>query len=219
MQCSLEGSVRMRCVRWGLLALVGVLLLGLPGCASKGPGAPIFFGRTPMGSVTERPIEGVKLGDHQDEDDAPETNYSGRSKPTKLAYKGKDVPDRWPLKNECEVLSRFGPRGRRGKLHAGFDIRAKMRTPVYSTADGLVVAAENGGAYGKVLVVDHGGGISSVYSHLDERQAQVGQEVKAGEQIALSGRSGNATTPHLHYEIRINGRPVSPEKYLPGAKR
>ena len=202
---------------WGLLALGGLVLLAMPGCASKGPGAPIFFGRTPMGSVSARPIEEVKLED--EDDDGPATNYSGRQGAPKLAYAGKDVPDRWPLKNECEVLSWYGPRGRRGKLHAGFDIRAAMRTPVYATADGLVVEAENGGAYGKVLVVDHGGGIQSAYAHLDERLVVVGKEVRAGDQIALSGRSGNATTPHVHYEVRVKGRPVNPEKYLPGAKR
>lgn len=207
--------------RWGLLALLGGPMLCFPGCASKGPGAPIFFGRAPMGTVVERPIDEVDLRDQPAAEDeaGPETNFSGRRATPKLAYSGKDTPDRWPLKNECEVLSYFGPRGRRGKLHAGFDIRAKMRTPVYATADGLVVESENGGGYGKVLVVDHGGGIQTAYAHLDERQAEVGQTVKAGDQIAVSGRSGNATTPHLHYEVRLNGRPVNPEKYLPGEKR
>ncbi len=191
-------------------ALAGLALLS-PSCASKGPGAPIFFGQTPMGSVDERPIEPVRI-----DDGSRTTNFSGRKPEPGLAYSGQDVPDRWPLNNEREVLSPFGPRGRRGKFHAGFDIRAAMGTPVYAAADGLVVEAENGGAYGKVVVIDHGGGYATAYAHLDSRQVEVGQEVKAGEQIALSGRSGNATTPHLHYEVRKNGRPVAPGPYLPG---
>ena len=191
-------------------ALAGLALLS-PSCASKGPGAPIFFGRTPMGSVEERPIAPVHMNEH-----GPGTNFSGRRPAPTLAYAGEDVPDRWPLNNEREVLSPFGPRGRRGKMHSGFDIRAAMRTPVYATADGLVVEAENGGAYGKLVVLDHGGGYATAYAHLDERQVEVGQEVKAGDVIALSGRSGNATTPHLHYEVRKDGRPVAPGPYLPG---
>lgn len=209
-------------VRWSGLVFGILILLIAPGCASNGPGAPIFFGRTPMGEVSERPIDGVKLQDQNDgdaEEDGPDTNYTGRTKIPSLSYSGKDVPDRWPLKNECEVLSWFGPRGRRGRLHAGVDIRAAMRTPVYATADGLVVDYENGGGYGKVLVVDHGGGIQSAYAHLDERIAVVGHEVHAGDKIALSGRSGNATTPHLHYEVRKDGKRINPAKYLPKAPR
>lgn len=194
-----------------MAAGLGALAVLSPSCASKGPGAPIYFGRAPMGSVDERPIEPVSI-----DDNGPDTNFSGRKAAPGLAYAGEDVPDRWPLKDDREVLSGFGPRGRRGKMHAGFDIRAAMRTPVYSVADGLVVECGNGGAYGKLVVVDHGGGMSTAYAHLDARLVEVGQEVRAGDQIALSGRSGNATTPHLHFEVRKNGRPVAPGPYLPG---
>lgn len=196
----------------GAGAALAALALLTPSCASKGPGAPIFFGRTPMGDVDERPIEPVSI-----HDSGPTNNFSGRKTDAGLKYDGMDVPDRWPVDNEHEVLSRFGPRGRRGKLHAGFDIRAAMRSPVYACADGLVVAYENGGAYGKVIVIDHGGGYETAYAHLDERIADVGDVVKAGDKIALSGRSGNATTPHVHYEVRKNGRPISPGPYLPGS--
>jgi murein DD-endopeptidase MepM/ murein hydrolase activator NlpD len=190
-----------------------VLVLGTlaPSCATSGPGAPVFFGRAPKGDVVALEIDKVTL-----EDKGRTANYSGRKTPGKPSYAGSDVPDRWPVDNEHEVLSPFGPRGRRGRFHAGFDIRAAMRTPVYATADGVVVESDAGGAYGKRVVIDHGSGMSSTYAHLDERQVEVGQEVRAGDQIALSGRSGNATTPHVHYEVHKNGRAVSPKDYLPG---
>lgn len=202
----------MKLSTFGAGAALAALAVLSPSCATRGPGAPIFFGRTPMGSVEEHPIDPVSM-----REDGPTGNYNGRGNAPGLKFSGEDLPDRWPVDNEHEILSRFGPRGRRGKLHAGYDIRAAMRTPVHATADGLVVAYENRGAYGKVIVIDHGGGYQTAYAHLDERIADVGDEVKAGDQIAYSGRTGNATTPHVHYEVRKNGRPISPGPYLPGS--
>lgn len=179
-----------------------------PSCASKDPGAPIFFGRAPIGSVAEKPIDKVRLGDGK-----PKNNFSGRNTPT-----GANVPSLHPLDGHHEILSRFGPRGRRGNFHAGYDIRAEMRSPVYATAAGTVTEANGGGAYGKKIVIDHGNGFETTYAHLDEHKAKPGQEVRAGDLIALSGRSGNATTPHLHYEIRKNGKLVNPGDYLPAGQ-
>ena len=189
----------------GACLLLAVLA---PSCASKDPGAPIFFGRAPMGSVAETPIEKVRLGDGK-----PTTNFGKRSTAT-----GANVPSLHPLDGHHEILSRFGPRGKRGRFHAGYDIRADMRSPVHATAAGTVTEANGGGAYGKKIVIDHGNGFETTYAHLDEHKAKPGQEVQAGDIIALSGRSGNATTPHLHYEIRKNGKLVNPGDYLPAGR-
>lgn len=207
------------------LALYGAVfsVLGLlaPSCATRPD--PVFFGRTPRGSVDSRPIEAVKLDKEVPTRLVPKgmnagkLQFAGPGQPAgKTQFAGRDVPSRWPVDNEHEVLSPFGRRGKRGKhFHQGYDIRAAMRTPVKATADGLVVEQDSGGAYGKRIVIDHGGGYSSTYAHLDQPLVKVGQVVKGGEEIALSGQSGNATTPHVHYEVHRNGSPINPGPYLP----
>lgn len=189
------------------LCLLGLSLIA-PSCASNGSGKTLFFGHAPMGSVDSKPIDKVTLGKNK-----PATNYSGR-KAAGPTFDGKAIPAAWPVDNNHEVLSRFGNRGR--KFHEGYDIRAAMRTPVLATADGIVKEVDSGGSYGRKVVLDHGDGVETVYAHLDEPKVEVGQRVHAGEQIALSGQSGNATTPHVHYEVHMAGRAVNPGAYLPG---
>jgi len=112
------------------------------------------------------------------------------------------------------ITSTFGS-GRKGRCHKGVDMVTAKGTPVRTAANGRVVFAGREGAYGNVMVVDHENGMSTYYAHLDKEYAKEGQEVKRGEIIGSVGSTGNATTPHLHYEVRKNSQPVNPRSYLP----
>ncbi len=131
-----------------------------------------------------------------------------------------DVPCLWPVKEDRHcILSGYGPRGRRrggpGQFHRAVDIKATMNAPVVAAASGRVKQAMRQGSYGKILVVDHGNGYESAYAHLNEMLAEAGQVVERGEVIARAGQTGNATTPHIHYEIRHDGQAVNPTPFLP----
>ena len=112
------------------------------------------------------------------------------------------------------VSSRFGYRVHPitgvYKLHTGVDIRCSSGTPIHAAADGVVIIAGWQGAYGYAVVIDHGGGVSTLYGHCSSLLVGVGQEVKKGETIAHAGSTGYSTGPHCHFEKRVNGRPVNP---------
>ena len=112
------------------------------------------------------------------------------------------------------VTSTFGSRSR-GHIHKGIDFVTARGTAVRVAASGRVVFAGRDGNYGNMMVVDHENGMSTCYAHLDKEFAKEGQEVKRGEIIGAVGSTGNASTPHLHYEVRRNDQPVNPEGYLP----
>jgi murein DD-endopeptidase MepM/ murein hydrolase activator NlpD len=125
-------------------------------------------------------------------------------------------PDGWPVKGW--LTSNFGMRrdpfnGRR-KMHEGLDIAARTGTPVTATADGIVSSVKTEPGYGKVVIVDHGYGYRTIYGHNSRYYVNVGQRVRRGERIAAVGNTGRSTGSHVHYEIRLNGVPVNPYKYL-----
>jgi murein DD-endopeptidase MepM/ murein hydrolase activator NlpD len=122
-----------------------------------------------------------------------------------------DFKMQWPLK-EVEILSGFGYRGRH--FHEGVDLRAAMRTSVHAAHDGSVLFQGRLHGYGKVLVLRHASGVSTVYAHVSSFNVKKGQDVKMGDKIATSGQSGRATGPHLHFEIREKIQSVDPLKYL-----
>jgi murein DD-endopeptidase MepM/ murein hydrolase activator NlpD len=99
--------------------------------------------------------------------------------------------------------------------HIGLDIAARMWDPIVAIADGTVVFAEWGGGYGNLVIVEHAGGWSSYYAHLDKYAVKAGQEVRQGELLGGAGTTGYSTGPHLHFEIRYQGRPVDPHVHLP----
>ena len=119
----------------------------------------------------------------------------------------------WPTSGGA-ITSGFGPRW--GRMHTGIDIPRPYGTPVYAAADGTVVQVVTGwgGGYGNYIVIYHGGGISTLYSHNSRNAVSVGQEVKAGQIIGYVGSTGRSTGPHLHFEVRVNGSPVNPQGYL-----
>lgn len=99
-------------------------------------------------------------------------------------------------------------------MHKGIDFAADLGSPVRAPADGVVILAATRGAYGKSLVVDHGYGIQTHFSHLSDFKAKVGQKVRRGQVIAAVGNTGRSTGPHLHYEVRFNGIPQDPELFI-----
>jgi murein DD-endopeptidase MepM/ murein hydrolase activator NlpD len=108
------------------------------------------------------------------------------------------------------------PFGRRGwRQHNGLDILAPEGTPVRAAETGVVLYAGDGmRGFGNVAVLDHGGGATTLYGHLKEIHVRSGDAVAAGTVIGTVGRTGNATTSHLHFEVRIGGRPVDPADHL-----
>lgn len=104
-------------------------------------------------------------------------------------------------------------------FHPGLDISADKGDPVYSTADGTVVNAAANGGYGNLVVIDHGYGIETRYGHLSAFKVKVGQTVKRGDLLGLVGATGRATGPHLHYEVRANGRILNPLQLLLNPRR
>jgi len=106
------------------------------------------------------------------------------------------------------VISEFGMRS--GRMHVGIDIKLERGDPVLSAFDGVVRMARNYGNYGNMVVVRHDNGLETVYSHLNSISVRVNQRVNAGDQIGRGGRTGNATTEHLHFETRFMGEPFNP---------
>lgn len=112
-----------------------------------------------------------------------------------------------PIKNP-RIVSRYA--GKRVN-HTGIDLTSKKRDPIYATFDGVVRVARHSDTYGNVIVIRHYNGLETVYSHNTENMVEVGEEVLAGQQIAVSGSTGRASGDHLHFEVRINGQHFNPE--------
>ena len=105
---------------------------------------------------------------------------------------------------------REDPLRHRRKFHRGADVRARSGTPVVAAGDGVVVFAGRQGGYGNVLYVDHGGGVVTRYAHLRRIEAKLGAALVGGQRIGQVGATGRATGPHLHFEVRLDGRAVDP---------
>jgi len=128
------------------------------------------------------------------------------------------VPYRKPVVGEVEFTSGFGVRSDpflgRPAMHTGLDFRAATGDPVRATANGKVVSSGWSGGYGRMVEVDHGNGLSTRYGHLSEINVRVGEHVRIGQVIGAVGSTGRSTGPHLHYETRIDGEAVDPQKFL-----
>jgi murein DD-endopeptidase MepM/ murein hydrolase activator NlpD len=121
----------------------------------------------------------------------------------------------WPV-DGGEFMRPFGE-PRPHHLHAGVDIRGARGQDILAARDGVVAF---GGAtatgYGRMVVIDHGDGVQTLYAHAEKVLVRKGDTVKRGQPVALLGRTGNATTEHCHFEIRLENRPVDPMPYLLG---
>jgi murein DD-endopeptidase MepM/ murein hydrolase activator NlpD len=128
----------------------------------------------------------------------------------------KALPNLWPVAGR--LGSSFGERTDpfkgQGAFHTGIDLSVPIGTPVKAAGDGVVSRAEWFGAYGRLVVLDHGNGTQTYYAHLSNASVVPGQEVRRGQIIALSGASGRTTAPHVHYEVRQGGTPVNPYRFL-----
>jgi murein DD-endopeptidase MepM/ murein hydrolase activator NlpD len=126
------------------------------------------------------------------------------------------TPSLWPARGW--VTSDFGvrldPYSAERMMHRGLDIATAHGQPVHSPSDGTVVFAGTEGGYGKVLVIDHGYGVKTRYGHLSEIFVKLGERVKRGGRVAAVGNTGRSTGPHLHYEVRVNGIPENPRKFI-----
>ncbi|KFE34998.1 M23 family metallopeptidase [Thioclava atlantica] len=126
------------------------------------------------------------------------------------------LPFAMPVKSHFRFSSPFGWRW--GRMHEGVDMAAPIGTKVYSPADGVVIAAEWERGYGNIVKIRHGFGITTRYGHLNKIRVKVGQKVSQGDWIADMGNTGHSTGPHLHYEIRISGKPINPMTFIKAGK-
>jgi murein DD-endopeptidase MepM/ murein hydrolase activator NlpD len=128
------------------------------------------------------------------------------------------VPLRKPVTGEIDETSPFGvrmdPIAHEAAMHTGIDFRGEVGDPIHATAGGTVTVAGWTGGYGKLVEIDHGNGLATRYGHLSEIDVEVGQTVRAGAVIGKLGSTGRSTGPHLHYETRLNGEAVNPQKFL-----
>lgn len=124
----------------------------------------------------------------------------------------------WPIYGHYKITSNYGMRVHPitgvYKLHTGVDISATIGTEFTAIAKGIVVKAEYNTAYGNMVIIDHGGGVQTLYAHGSEIVAKLGQEVNAGDVVLKVGSTGYSTGPHAHFEVRINGSPVNPLDYV-----
>ncbi|MDF2232542.1 DUF5930 domain-containing protein [Albimonas sp. CAU 1670] len=132
------------------------------------------------------------------------------------------MPVAKPVRAGFRFTSGFGvrkdPKNGRMRMHAGVDFASDVGTPIYSAADGVVVFSGWQSGYGRVVKIRHAFGFETVYGHLNAARVKVGDRVAREDRIGDMGRTGRVTGPHLHYEIRLNGKPVNPMKYVEAAR-
>ena len=126
------------------------------------------------------------------------------------------TPSIWPAHGwlSSSVGRRTDPITGGDDFHHGLDISADAGSPIYSTADGTVTVARREGAYGNLVTIDHGYGLETRYGHMSKFDVKVGAKVKRGDIVGRVGSTGRATGPHLHYEVRVNGRLLNPLQLL-----
>jgi murein DD-endopeptidase MepM/ murein hydrolase activator NlpD len=126
------------------------------------------------------------------------------------------APSIWPVRGgvTSDFSVRLDPFTGERVTHEGMDIATSLGTPVHAPADGTVVFAGIEGGYGHVLVLDHGYGLKTRFGHLSRIDVKIGDKVHRGDAIAAVGNTGRSTGPHLHYEVRVNGIPDNPRKFI-----
>ncbi len=131
------------------------------------------------------------------------------------------TPSIWPTHGwlSSSMGNRADPFTGERDFHPGLDISADKGDPIYATADGSVTHAASAGNYGNLVIVDHGYGLETRYGHMSVFKVKVGQKVKRGDLLGLVGSTGRATSSHLHYEVRANGRILNPLQLLLNPRR
>jgi murein DD-endopeptidase MepM/ murein hydrolase activator NlpD len=122
-----------------------------------------------------------------------------------------------PMKN-VDITSNYGYRAKFKEFHRGIDLRGQIGTSIYSVNDGVIIEStdllKGKKGYGTIVIIDHGDGLHSLYSHLNQRAVEVGDNVVAGQEIGFVGETGLATGPHLHLEILKNNQHQNPSDYI-----
>ena len=185
-----------------LILLMTFTLLGASGCVSQGGAPEARFQKGWQNFKT-----GVMVrGDFSDYD---QVFKSPREKTPA------DVLIRRPVGGR--ISSRFGMRKlsfeRRARMHTGIDFAAPKGTPIVATGPGQVVFVGWRGAYGKVVEVDHGQGVTTLYAHMDRYLVKNRQKIQAGALLGQVGNTGRSTGPHLHFEMRIDNKPLDPLQF------
>jgi murein DD-endopeptidase MepM/ murein hydrolase activator NlpD len=133
------------------------------------------------------------------------------------------VPIRKPINGELDTTSGFGvrldPFLHSPAMHTGLDFRGETGEPVHATANGSVTHAGWSGGYGRMVEIDHGNGFATRYGHLSAIEVEVGQSVRIGQTVGRVGSTGRSTGPHLHYETRVDGEAVDPQRFLRAAAK
>ena len=128
------------------------------------------------------------------------------------------MPLRAPVAGEIDETSPFGVRVdpflHVAAMHTGLDFRGDPGEAIHATAAGTVISAGWSGGYGQMVEIDHGNGLATRYGHLSEIDVRVGQSIRIGQVVGRIGSTGRSTGPHLHYETRIDGEAVDPQKFL-----
>jgi murein DD-endopeptidase MepM/ murein hydrolase activator NlpD len=128
------------------------------------------------------------------------------------------VPVRKPVPGEIDTTSGFGMRVdpflHVPAMHTGLDFRGETGEAIRATAAGTVTHTGWSGGYGKMVEIDHGNGLSTRYGHLSSIDVEVGHSVRSGQIVGRMGSTGRSTGPHLHYETRIDGEAVDPQRFL-----
>jgi murein DD-endopeptidase MepM/ murein hydrolase activator NlpD len=157
-------------------------------------------------------IERLELEATSQEESLSELEKLLQSKKDMLVH----TPSIWPVHGW--VTSGFGfrtnPFTGLTQMHEGLDIANRIGTPVIAPSDGIVSDTGKDSAYGNFILISHGFGINSRFLHLNKILVRPGQRVKRGDKIAEVGTTGKSTGPHLHYEVRVNGIPVNPLRYI-----
>jgi len=175
-----------------------------PGIAPRATGGPFVPAKGTLGATTfDRQLYRIKIA---------------RSQVERLSRTLTVVPIRKPMIGDLEMTSGFGVRSdpflRGPAMHTGLDFRADTGDPARATAAGTVTIAGWNAGYGKMVEVDHGNGLATRYAHLSAIDVQVGESIRIGQVVGKVGTTGRSTGPHLHYETRIDGDPVDPQKFL-----
>jgi len=192
----------------GVLAELGVAA-GKPQEHATGLGGPFVPPQVPRGANGfERLLQRVSLA---------------RIQIHRLTRALQNVPIRRPLEGEVDLASGFGirqdPFTGSPAMHTGLDIHGEPGDPVRASADGTVTAAGWSGGYGRSVDIDHGNGLSTRYAHLSTIDVRIGQSVRTGQIVGKVGSTGRSTGPHLHYETRVKGEAIDPQKFLRAGAR
>ncbi|HEY3303317.1 MAG TPA: M23 family metallopeptidase, partial [Candidatus Binatia bacterium] len=146
----------------------------------------------------------------------PEMQQSLSSLQSELEKMIAAIPTEWPATGRVTsgVGDRVSPLTGRIEFHSGIDIPNPIGTPVYAAGNATVETTGEMNGNGRTVVLNHGQGITTQYLHLSKIHVKQGQQVRKGQQIAEVGNTGHSTSPHLHYEVRVNGVPIDPRRGL-----